>query len=72
MTRRRPCQAQTLVMGKRELIVLLALLMSLNALAIDAMVPALDEMARELGVLRWQPPPVGDRRSIRLRWAWAA
>lgn len=36
--------------GKRELIVLLALLMSLNALSIDAMLPALDEMARELNV----------------------
>ncbi|TIX49724.1 multidrug effflux MFS transporter [Alteraurantiacibacter aquimixticola] len=36
-------------MGKRELIVLLALLMSLNALSIDAMLPALDDMARELG-----------------------
>lgn len=38
------------VMGKRELIVLLALLMSLNALAIDAMIPALADMAGELGV----------------------
>ncbi len=37
-------------LGKRELIVLLALLMSLNALGIDAMLPALDEMARDLGV----------------------
>ena len=36
-------------LGKRELIVLLALLMSLNALSIDAMLPALDEMAEELG-----------------------
>jgi DHA1 family bicyclomycin/chloramphenicol resistance-like MFS transporter len=36
-------------MGRRELVVLIALLMSLNALAIDAMLPALDEMARELG-----------------------
>src|SRR3990167_5858291 len=35
--------------GQRELIVLVALLMSLNALAIDAMLPALDEIARELG-----------------------
>ena len=35
--------------GQRELIVLLALLMSLNALSIDAMVPALDEMGRALG-----------------------
>ena len=36
-------------MGKRELIVLLAVLMSLNALSIDAMLPALDDMALELG-----------------------
>jgi DHA1 family bicyclomycin/chloramphenicol resistance-like MFS transporter len=45
-------------MGKRELIVLLALLMSLNALNLDAMVPALDEMAAELGVL------AGNRRQL--------
>jgi len=47
-----PAQASlhdSLPVGKRELIVLLALLMSLNALAIDAMIPALDDMARELG-----------------------
>jgi len=31
--------------GQRELVVLIALLMSLNALAIDAMLPALDEIA---------------------------
>jgi len=36
-------------MGQRELVVLVALVMSLNALAIDGMLPALDEMARELG-----------------------
>jgi MFS transporter, DHA1 family, multidrug resistance protein len=35
--------------GQRELVVMVALLMSLNALAIDGMLPALDEMARELG-----------------------
>src|SRR5688500_2411109 len=35
--------------GRRELVVMVALLMSLNALAIDGMLPALDEMARELG-----------------------
>jgi len=40
----------SLPLGKRELIVLLALLMSLNALGIDAMLPALDEMAHDLGV----------------------
>lgn len=45
-------------MGKRELIVLLALLMSLNALSIDAMLPALDDMANELGVLD------GNRRQL--------
>lgn len=38
--------------GRRELIILVALLMSLNALSIDAMLPALDDMARELGVAR--------------------
>lgn len=37
-------------MGQRELVVLVALLMSLNALAIDGMLPALDEMAHEMGV----------------------
>lgn len=36
--------------GRRELVVLIALLMSLNALAIDAMLPALDEIAHEFGV----------------------
>ena len=40
----------SLPLGKRELIVLLALLMSLNALAIDAMLPAIDDMAVDLGV----------------------
>ena len=35
--------------GRRELVVMVALLMSLNALAIDGMLPALDDMARELG-----------------------
>ncbi len=39
----------SLPLGKRELIALLALLMSLNALSIDAMLPALADMARELG-----------------------
>jgi len=36
-------------LGQRELVIMLALLMSLQALAIDGMLPALDEMARELG-----------------------
>jgi DHA1 family bicyclomycin/chloramphenicol resistance-like MFS transporter len=35
--------------GRRELVVMVALLMSLNALAIDGMLPALPEMASELG-----------------------
>jgi len=35
--------------GQRELVCLVAFLMSLNALAIDGMLPALDEMASELG-----------------------
>jgi len=35
--------------GRRELVVMVALVMSLNALAIDGMLPALDDMARELG-----------------------
>jgi len=35
--------------GQRELVVLIALLMSLNALCIDGMLPALDDIARELG-----------------------
>ena len=35
--------------GQRELVVMVALLMSLNALTIDGMLPALDDMARELG-----------------------
>lgn len=36
-------------LGQRELVVMIALLMSLNALAIDGMLPALDVMAHELG-----------------------
>jgi len=35
--------------GRRELVVMVALLMSLNALAIDAMLPALDNIASDLG-----------------------
>jgi DHA1 family bicyclomycin/chloramphenicol resistance-like MFS transporter len=35
-------------MGQRELVVLVALVMSLNALGIDGMLPALDDIAREL------------------------
>jgi MFS transporter, DHA1 family, multidrug resistance protein len=37
------------ILGQRELVVMVALLMSLNALAIDGMLPALPEMASELG-----------------------
>ena len=37
--------------GQRELVVLMALLMSLNALNIDGMLPALDNIARELGAM---------------------
>jgi len=48
----------SLPLGKRELIVLLALLMSLNALSIDIMLPALDDMARELGAVD------GNRRQL--------
>ena len=38
------------IIGQRELVVIVALLMSLNALAIDAMLPALGQMATELNV----------------------
>ncbi|KHL26485.1 Bcr/CflA subfamily drug resistance transporter [Croceibacterium mercuriale] len=38
------------IIGQRELVVIVALLMSLNALAIDAMLPALGQMAAELNV----------------------
>lgn len=38
------------MIGQRELVLLIALLMSLSALAIDGMLPALDEIAREMGV----------------------
>ena len=44
--------------GQRELVVMVALLMSLNALAIDGMLPALDEMAAEMGVVE------GNRRQL--------
>ena len=44
--------------GRRELVVLLALMMSLNALAIDAMLPLLDEIARDLAVVD------GNRRQL--------
>jgi DHA1 family bicyclomycin/chloramphenicol resistance-like MFS transporter len=37
------------IIGQRELVVMVALLMSLNALTIDGMLPALSQMAQELG-----------------------
>ncbi|WP_347302046.1 multidrug effflux MFS transporter [Croceibacterium sp. TMG7-5b_MA50] len=48
----------TKIIGQRELVVIIALLMSLNALAIDAMLPALGQMAGELGVVD------GNRRQL--------
>lgn len=42
-----PSEKRTI--GQRELVVMVALLMSLNALAIDGMLPALPDMAGELG-----------------------
>ena len=41
--------AQKRALGEREMIVLMALLMSLQAFGIDAMLPALGEMAGEMG-----------------------
>ena len=49
---------QTRTMGQFELVVMVALVMSLNALAIDGMLPALDDMARELGAEQ------GNRRQL--------
>ena len=43
-------QAEHRTIGQRELVVMVALLMSLNALSIDGMLPALDEIATEFGV----------------------
>lgn len=37
------------IIGRRELVVMVALLMSLNAFAIDGMLPALEQIALELG-----------------------
>ena len=47
------------VIGAREFVVLMATLMSLNALAIDGMLPALDEIARALAV-----PDPNDRQLV--------
>lgn len=44
-----PFSADSRTIGQRELVVMVALLMSLNALAIDGMLPALPDMAGELG-----------------------
>ncbi len=49
---------QDKTIGERELVVMVALLMSLNALAIDAMLPALDDMAADLGAQQ------GNRRQL--------
>src|SRR5690606_8805503 len=56
MTMSMPHDKRTI--GQRELVVMVALLMSLNALAIDGMLPALDDMAQEMGVLE------GNRRQL--------
>lgn len=44
-----PALSRTTALGERELIMLMALLMSLQAFGIDAMLPALGQMAGELG-----------------------
>ncbi|MGX7894541.1 multidrug effflux MFS transporter [Tsuneonella sp. HG222] len=49
MTLPLPSAVDQPAIGQRELVVLIAMLMSLNALAIDAMLPALDDMAHEMG-----------------------
>lgn len=41
-----------LPLGRRELIAMIAIMMSMNALSIDAMLPALDDIARDLGATR--------------------
>jgi len=45
-----PAEHEAPRLGRRELVVLLALLMALHALAIDGMLPALDEIAHDLAV----------------------
>ncbi len=44
-----PTPAHAKTIGRRELVVMVALLMSLNAFAIDGMLPALEQIAEELG-----------------------
>jgi DHA1 family bicyclomycin/chloramphenicol resistance-like MFS transporter len=56
------------LLGDRELIVMMASIMALNALAIDAMLPAFPRMAAGLGVI--------DANRIQyvitpISWAWA-
>ena len=54
--------------GKTEFVVLIAALMAANALAIDAMLPALPAIGETLGVTDGQSPPAGDHLlSARLR-----
>lgn len=43
-------ESERRTIGQRELVVMVAMLMSLNALSIDGMLPALDEIAFEFGV----------------------
>jgi DHA1 family bicyclomycin/chloramphenicol resistance-like MFS transporter len=46
---------------------LLAALMALNAIAIDSMIPALEDIASHLGVSRKPPPAGADRLHDGLR-----
>jgi len=46
------------MLGRRELIAIIATTMSMNALAIDSMLPALDDIARDLGAVD------GNRRQL--------
>src|SRR5690606_22388187 len=43
-------ESERRTIGQRELVVMVAMLMSLNALSIDGMLPAVDEIAFEFGV----------------------
>ncbi|MAY20191.1 MAG: Bcr/CflA subfamily drug resistance transporter, partial [Erythrobacteraceae bacterium] len=43
-------RARRISIGDRQLIWMMALLMALNALGIDAILPALDELARDLSI----------------------
>jgi len=46
-----PAPVKRAPMGRRELIAIVALMMSMNALAIDTMLPALDDIARDLDAM---------------------